>query len=126
MTGFELKAKKKPIRKKSPSAKATAKANDTEDNGNTWNLRLYIAGQSAKSITALANLKRICDRELEGHYKVEVIDLMKNPELARNDQIVAIPTLVRKIPEPMRRIIGDLSSTEKVLMGLEMAKVPGA
>jgi circadian clock protein KaiB len=116
-----LKAKKEPVRKKTLSAKATAK-----NNGNIWNLRLYIAGQTAKSITALANLKRICDRELEGRYHVEVIDLMKNPELARNDQIVAIPTLVRKVPEPMRRIIGDLSSTEKVLIGLEMAKVSGA
>jgi circadian clock protein KaiB len=120
-----LKAKKKPIRKKSPSGKATAKDNGSKDHAKAWNLRLYIAGQTAKSITALANLKRICDRELEGHYTVEVIDLMKNPELARNDQIVAIPTLVRKIPEPMRRIIGDLSSADKVLIGLEMAKVSG-
>jgi len=116
-----LKAKKKTVRKPPPKAKADVRA-AAGANGQTWNLRLYIAGQTARSVTAFANLKRICDRELEGRYQVEVIDLMKNPERARSDQIVAIPTLVRKIPEPMRRIIGDLSSTEKVMIGLEMAK----
>jgi circadian clock protein KaiB len=118
-----LKAKKKTVRK--PPAKAKAKASSVNQNGGTWNLRLYIAGQTAKSVTAFANLKRICDRELEGRYQVEVIDLIKHPELARSDQIVAIPTLVRKIPQPMRRIIGDLSSTEKVLIGLELVKAAG-
>lgn len=120
-----MKAKKKTVSKPTTKTKAKAKESATADE-ETWNLRLYIAGQTAKSITALANLKRICDRELKGRYHVEVIDLMKNPELARSDQIVAIPTLVRKIPEPMRRIIGDLSSLDKVLLGLEMAKASGA
>ena len=91
-----------------------------------WNLNLYIAGQTTKSIAAIANLKRICDRELDGHYKVEVIDLMQHPERARNDQIFAIPTLVRKIPEPMKRIIGDLSRNEKVFLSLEAAKASKA
>jgi circadian clock protein KaiB len=91
-----------------------------------WNLRLYVAGQTPKSIAALANLKRVCEEHLAGKYTIEVIDLLVNPQLARGDQIVAIPTLVRKLPEPMRRIIGDMSNTEKVLVGLDLRplKVP--
>jgi circadian clock protein KaiB len=85
-----------------------------------WNLRLYVAGQTPKSITALANLKRICDEHMEGQYQIEVIDLMENPQLARRDQIVAIPTLVRELPTPLKRIIGDLSNTERVLVGLDV------
>jgi len=85
-----------------------------------WNLRLYVAGQTPKSIVALANLKRICDQHLEGQYKVEVIDLMENPQLAQRDQIVAIPTLVRELPTPLKRIIGDLSNTDRVLVGLDV------
>jgi circadian clock protein KaiB len=85
-----------------------------------WNLRLYIAGQTPKSLTALANLKRICDEHMNGQYNVEVIDLMENPQLARRDQIVAIPTLVRELPSPLKRIIGDLSNTERVLVGLDV------
>ncbi|HEY0553775.1 MAG TPA: circadian clock KaiB family protein [Thermoanaerobaculia bacterium] len=86
-----------------------------------WNLRLYVAGQTPKSIVALANLKRICDEHLEGgQYEIEVIDLMENPQLARRDQIVAIPTLVRELPSPLKRIIGDLSNTERVLVGLDV------
>lgn len=85
-----------------------------------WNLRLYVAGQTPKSITALANLKRICDEHMEGQYQIEVIDLMENPQLARRDQIVAIPTLVRELPSPLKRIIGDLSNTERVLVGLDV------
>jgi len=85
-----------------------------------WDLRLYVAGQSPKSLTALTNLKRICDEHLAGRYSIEVIDLMKNPRLARDDEIVAIPTLVRKLPEPLRRIIGDLSDTERALVGLQL------
>jgi circadian clock protein KaiB len=85
-----------------------------------WNLRLYVAGQTPKSIVALANLKRICDEHLQGRYEIEVIDLMENPQLARRDQIVAIPTLVRELPSPLKRIIGDLSNTEKVLVGLDV------
>ena len=85
-----------------------------------WNLRLYVAGQTPKSIVALANLKRICDQHLNGQYKVEVIDLMENPQLAQRDQIVAIPTLVRELPAPLKRIIGDLSNTDRVLVGLDV------
>lgn len=85
-----------------------------------WDLRLYTAGQSPKSITALSNLKRICDQHLAGRYSIEVVDLMKNPRLAKDDEIVAIPTLVRKLPEPLRKIIGDLSDEERALVGLQL------
>ena len=86
----------------------------------TWELRLYIAGQTVKSVTALANLKRYCEEHLVDCYTLEVIDLLKNPQLAEGDQILAIPTLVRKVPEPIRKIIGDLSNEEKVLVGLDI------
>jgi circadian clock protein KaiB len=85
-----------------------------------WNLRLYVAGQTPKSQAAFANLKKICDEHLNGKCHIEVIDLVKNPRLAAGDQILAIPTLVRKLPEPIRKIIGDLSDTEKVLVGLDI------
>lgn len=85
-----------------------------------WQLRLYVAGQTQKSITAFANLKRICEEHLRGEYEIEVIDLIENPRLASDDQIVAIPTLVRKLPEPIRKIIGDLSDTERTLVGLQL------
>ena len=85
-----------------------------------WDLRLYVAGQTPKSMTALANLKKMCEEHLAGRYKIEVIDLLKNPQLARSDQILAIPTLVRRLPEPMRKIIGDLSNEERVLVGLDV------
>jgi circadian clock protein KaiB len=85
-----------------------------------WNLRLYTAGQSPKSLAALNNLKRVCEEHLAGRYSIEVIDLLKNPRLAKDDQIVAIPTLVRKLPEPLRRIVGDLSDTERALVGLQL------
>lgn len=85
-----------------------------------WVLRLYVAGQTPKTITAFANLKRICEENLAGKYSIEVIDLFKNPELSHKDQIIAIPTLVRKLPVPVRKIIGDLSNTEKVLVGLDL------
>ena len=89
--------------------------------GETWELRLYVAGQTAKSIAAFANLKKICKEHLEADkYTVEVVDLLKNPQLAKGDQILAIPTLVRKLPEPVRKIIGDLSNTERVLVGLDI------
>jgi len=83
-------------------------------------LRLYIAGQTPKSLAALSNLKRICESHLTGKYRIEVIDLMKKPQLARGDQILAIPTLVRNLPTPIRKIIGDLSNTERVLVGLDL------
>lgn len=85
-----------------------------------WELRLYVAGQTAKSIVALANLKRICDEHLEGKYHIEIIDLLKQPQLSRGDQIIATPTLVRKLPEPIRKIIGDLSNNDKVLVALDI------
>jgi circadian clock protein KaiB len=85
-----------------------------------WNLRLYTAGQSPKSLAALDNLKRVCEQHLAGRYSIEVVDLLKNPRLAKDDQIVAIPTLVRKLPEPLRRIVGDLSDTERTLVGLQL------
>jgi circadian clock protein KaiB len=89
-------------------------------NDDKWILRLYVAGQTTKSITAFKNLKRICEEQLHGKYKIEVIDLMKNPQLSKDDQILAIPTLVRKLPVPVRKIIGDLSNTERVLVGLDI------
>jgi circadian clock protein KaiB len=85
-----------------------------------WNLRLYVAGQTPKSIKAFANLKKICEEHLAGKYRIEVIDLLKNPQLAKGDQIIAIPTLVRKLPEPLKKIIGDLANTERVLVGLDI------
>jgi len=91
----------------------------TEQDG--YNLRLYVAGQTPKSLNAIANLKKLCEKHLTGRYTIEVIDLMKDPALAQRDQIVAIPTLIRQLPEPLKRIIGDLSNAEKVLVGLDIA-----
>ena len=88
-----------------------------------WRLRLYVAGQTPKSIRAFANLKALCEKHLKGSYQIEVIDLLKHPQLARGDQIIAIPTLVRKLPPPVRKIIGDLSSTERVLVGLDVRQM---
>jgi circadian clock protein KaiB len=85
-----------------------------------WNLRLYTAGHTPKSLAAFANLKRICEEHLAGRYSIEVIDLLTNPRLAAEDQILAIPTLVRKLPQPLRRIIGDLSDEERTLVGLQL------
>jgi len=83
-------------------------------------LRLYIAGQTPKSVLALANLREICETHLQGRYEIEIIDLIENPQLAHGDQILALPTLVRRLPEPIKRIIGDLSNTERVLVGLDL------
>jgi circadian clock protein KaiB len=88
-----------------------------------WNLRLYVAGQTPKSIRAFANLKVLCEEHLKGRYRIEVIDLMENPQLARGDQIIAIPTLVRSLPQPVRKLIGDLADTVRVLVGLDLRKV---
>jgi circadian clock protein KaiB len=85
-----------------------------------YELRLYVAGQTPRSVEAFANLKKICEEHLKGRYSIEVIDLLENPKLARGDQILAIPTLVRKLPEPIRKIIGNLSDTERVLIGLDL------
>jgi circadian clock protein KaiB len=89
-----------------------------------WNLRLYVAGQTAKSLKAFANLKKICEDHLAGKYTIEVIDLSANPRLAKGDQILALPTLVRKLPPPLRKIIGDLSDSERVLVGLDLRPRP--
>jgi circadian clock protein KaiB len=86
----------------------------------TWRLRLYVAGQTPKSITALANLKRLCETHLAGQYHIEVVDLVSQPHLARRDDIVVLPTLVRQLPTPIRKIIGDLSNVERVLVGLDV------
>jgi circadian clock protein KaiB len=94
-----------------------------EADRNKWHLRLYIAGQSVKSLAAQRNLQKICDEHLHGRYSIEVIDLLKNPRLAKEHQIVAIPTLIRKLPEPLRKIIGDLSDTERTLVGLQLESV---
>jgi circadian clock protein KaiB len=85
-----------------------------------WLLRLYVAGKTPKSVTAFNNLKLICEEQLKGKYRIEVVDLLKNPRLARDNQILAVPTLVRKLPLPVRKIIGDLSNTESVLVGLDL------
>jgi circadian clock protein KaiB len=91
-----------------------------EHDGERQILRLYIAGQTPRSIAAFANLKRICEEHLAGRYRIEVIDLVQNPQLAAGDQILAVPTLVRRLPEPVRKIIGDLSNAERVLVGLDV------
>ncbi|HNR50327.1 MAG TPA: circadian clock KaiB family protein [Deltaproteobacteria bacterium] len=88
-----------------------------------WELRLYVAGQTPKSVQAFANLKKICEEYLAGKYRIEVIDLLENPQLAQGDQILAVPTLVRKLPPPLKKIIGDLSNTERVLVGLDVRRV---
>lgn len=85
-----------------------------------WQLKLYVAGQTAKSLAALANLKRVCETHLAGRYQIEIVDLLVNPRLAAGDQILAVPTLVRKVPEPIRKIIGDLSNEDRVLVGLDV------
>jgi len=96
---------------------------ETETETKTYELRLYVAGQTAKSLAAFANLKRICETHLAGQYRIEVIDLMKTPQLAAGDQILALPTLVRRLPEPIKKIIGDLSNEDRVLVGLDVLPV---
>jgi circadian clock protein KaiB len=106
--------------KKSRTRKSPGVKNAKPQIEDSWMMRLYVAGQSARSLAAIANLRKICDTHMAGRCTIEVIDLMLNPERAKADQIVAIPTLIRKLPEPVRRIIGDLSATDKVLMSLEL------
>ncbi|HEY3220833.1 MAG TPA: circadian clock KaiB family protein [Gemmatimonadales bacterium] len=105
---------------KAKSGRRAAKSRKTRRNPEFFDLRLYIAGQTARSLAALANLQRICDEHLEGRYRLEVIDLLARPQLARGDQIFALPTLVRKLPEPIRKLVGDLSDTERALVGLDL------
>lgn len=99
--------------------RTTADAAETNDN-DTWLLRLYVAGKTPNCVRAFANLKKVCEENLAGRYDIEVIDLLENPRLAAGDEIVAIPTLVRKLPTPVRKIIGNLSNTERVLVGLQL------
>ena len=94
------------------------------DSGETWDLRLYVAGQTPKSTVAIANLKKLCAEHLSDRYRIEVVDLLKSPQLAAGDQIVALPTLVVRLPQPIRKIIGDLSNTERVLVGLQLRQHP--
>jgi circadian clock protein KaiB len=105
---------------KPPSHTTAPEGLPVNPNDERWELRLYIAGQTPKSQAALVNLKRICETHLPGRYRIELIDLLVNPRLAREDQIFAVPTLVRKLPEPLRKIIGDLSDTERTLVGLQL------
>lgn len=106
MTG---KPKRRPPKKRRSNA-----------SGEFYELRLYVAGQTSRSLAALANLKTICEEHLQGRYRIQVIDLLKSPQLARGDQILALPTLVRRLPEPIRKLVGDLSDTERALVGLDL------
>jgi len=99
---------------------ATKSETATKTEPDFWDLRLYVAGQTNNCLVAFDNLKQICEKYMEGKYRIQVIDLLKNPQLSSGDQILAIPTLVRKLPEPVRKIIGDLSNTERVLVGLDL------
>ena len=104
--------------------RGTKKPTGTGEITSEWDLRLYVAGQTPRSVAAFANLKKLCDEHLAGRYHIEVVDLMENPQLAKGDQILAVPTLVRKLPEPIKKIIGDLSQTERVLVGLNLRERP--
>lgn len=112
--------KEPPTRKKRQKSTNGRPPQAASDELSRWNLRLYVAGQTPRSVTAFRNLKDICEEYLKDQYHIEVIDLMENPTLARGDQILAVPTLVRKLPQPIRKIIGDLSNTERVLVGLDI------
>ncbi len=105
---------------KAASASAPRSPRRSAKSAKRWSLRLYIAGQTPRSLAAFANLKQLCEEHLAGEYHIEVIDLVKKPQLARGDQIVAIPTLVRRLPPPLSKIIGDLSNTQRVLVGLQL------
>jgi circadian clock protein KaiB len=102
------------------STTPTDEVGPVADADEKWRLRLYVAGRSPKCVAALENLRRFCEEHMPGQYEIEVVDLLENPRLAKDDQIVAIPTLVRKLPEPLRRIIGDLSNSERMLVGLDL------
>lgn len=114
-----MKAKNKPIVPRSRKRVTRASHNDQDDH---YDLRLYVAGQTPKSLAAFANLRQLCDIYLAGKYRIEVIDLMKKPQRAKDDQIIAIPTLVRRLPHPIRKIIGDLCDTQRTLVGLDLSE----
>jgi len=107
------------MKKSSPRKRRAAKSTSSD----FWRLRLYIAGQTPNSIAAIANLKKICEDKLRGKYRIEVVDLLEKPQLAKGDQIIAIPTLVRRLPPPVKKIIGNLSKTESVIVGLDLQPV---
>jgi circadian clock protein KaiB len=113
--------------KRSPAGRPSGRRRAARAAGaeHAWELRLYVAGETAKSVTAFGNLKRICEEHLAGRYRIEVVDLLRNPQLARGDQILALPTLVRKLPQPVKKIIGDLSNEERVLVGLDLRPIGG-
>jgi len=117
-----MTARAKAGAKRKASDRHPNNGNGRDVDGEFFELRLYVAGQTPKSLTALANLRKICDEHLGGRFELNVIDLVKTPQLAQGDQILAIPTLVRNLPQPMRKIIGDLSDTERVLVGLDVRK----
>ncbi len=104
----------------SDTMQALAGEHGTPDDCEKWCLRLYVAGRTPRCVTAMENLKKFCDEHMAGRYEIEVVDLLENPRLAKDDQIIAIPTLVRKLPAPLRKIIGNLSDTERMLVGLEL------
>jgi circadian clock protein KaiB len=123
-----MKTKKLPASAaKGPAAKAARKTSPKAAQSKApierWNLFLYIAGQTPKSLTAFSNLKRLCEEHLQGRYQIEIIDLVKDPQRAQDDQIVALPTLVRKLPEPIKRIVGDLSNTDRVVVGMDLRQI---
>lgn len=127
-------ARKKPAAKAKAAARSKpSKSSHSQRSGRKpgataaerWNLRLYVAGQTPRSLTAFANLKRLCEERLAGRYLIEVIDLASQPHLAQSDQIIAIPTLVRKLPEPIKRVVGDLSNIERVLVGMDLQAAEG-
>lgn len=112
--------KKKSVARKARGTPAGPRKNPARPSEPEWVLRLYVAGQTPKSLVAFANLKKLCEEHLANRYVIEVIDLSKQPQLAQNDQIVALPTLIRKMPEPIKRIIGDLSNVERVMVGMDL------
>lgn len=113
-----MKKKPSPRKKNAPVSRVRPTARRSVSA--SWNLRLYVAGQTPRSIAAFSNLKRLCEERLAGRYTIEVIDVAQRPELAQGDQIVALPTLVRKLPEPIKRVIGDLSNLERVMVAIEL------
>jgi len=115
-----MKKEDKASRKKPLTLEEIHRKSSGDHDADKWDLRLYVAGQTPRSVAAFANLKRICEEHIPGRYKIEVIDLVKHPQLAAGDQILAIPTLVRKLPQPLRKIVGDLRDVEKALVGLQL------
>ena len=117
--------KRAPVRKSANKSSASAIRNGRAFKRPVWELRLYVAGMTPTSIRAFENLKKLCEEHMHGAYKIQVVDLLDRPTLARGDQIVAVPTLVRRLPTPVKKIIGDLSNTERVLVGLDLRPAGG-